>query len=378
MKIIQVVNVRFFNATAWYALYLSRLLIQAGHEVYVLGLEGTESFAKGRSWGLPMYSLPLNTQTPWGLIRLYRDLNRLITNFKPDIVNCHRGESFILWGLLRRLKGGFKLVRTRGDQRLPKANIFNQVLHRRMTDAVISTNTRMTKHFATSFHLAPDHLFQVIGGVDHSIFHPDPRARAQVRREWGYDDQDMVIGLVGRFDRVKGQKELIEAVARAATLPRSYKVKLMLLGFETDTSEAQVRQWIRDNKMEAITVITGKRADVAACINALDVGVVASLWSETIARAALEIMACAVPLIGTSVGVMPDLLAPHALVPPGDVTALTACLNRCLKEPVFLQTLRMEQASRMKNLSEGSFLSQTLAIYEALVDSTDIYIPQQD
>ena len=57
-------------------------------------------------------------------------------------------------------------------------------------------------------------------------------------------------------------------------------------------------------------------------LRALDVGVVASLWSETIARAALEIMACGRPLVSTSVGVMPDLLPASALVAPGDVDAL--------------------------------------------------------
>ncbi|MDP3425791.1 MAG: glycosyltransferase family 1 protein, partial [Humidesulfovibrio sp.] len=43
MVVFQVVNVRWFNATAWYGLYLSRLLQEAGHRVVVLTLDGTES-----------------------------------------------------------------------------------------------------------------------------------------------------------------------------------------------------------------------------------------------------------------------------------------------------------------------------------------------
>ncbi len=368
MKIIQVVNVRFFNATAWYGLYVSKLLMEAGHDVRILGLGGTESFDKGCSWGLPISPMNLNTQTPWGLITLYRDLGRLIDTFSPDIVNCHRGESFVLWGLLRKLKGTFRLVRTRGDQRLPKANIFNQILHRHVADAVISTNSRMSDHFRTRFHLGPERLFQVIGGVDRSRFRFDAEGRARVRREFGYGEQDMVIGLLGRFDLVKGQKETIEAVAGARSTLGARNIKLMLLGFETDTSEAQVRQWIRDNGIEDITVITGQRSDVAACISALDLGVVSSLWSETIARAALEIMACSIPLVGTTVGVMPDLLTPHALVPPGDVPALAACLTRTVNDPDFRQTLCKEQAATIDNLGGPDFLRQTLDIYKSLLD----------
>jgi glycosyltransferase involved in cell wall biosynthesis len=368
MKIIQVVNVRFFNATAWYGLYLSKLLLEAGHEVRILGLKGTESFEKACSWGLPISPMDLNTQTPWGVIRLSQEIIRLLEYFRPDIVNCHRGESFVLWGLLRKYTQNFRLVRTRGDQRLPRANIFNRVLHRHVADAVISTNTRMTNHFTTRFHLDPKRLFQIIGGVDRSRFFFDPRGRAEIRQEFGYTDQDVVIGLLGRFDRVKGQKETIEAVARARNLIGSKAIKLMLLGFETDTSEAQVRQWIKENRIQDITVITGKRTDIRACISGLDLGVVSSLWSETIARAALEIMACSIPLIGTTVGVMPDLLQPHALVPPGDVPALADCFARSVNDPGFRQTLRSQQAATIEHLSGQDFLNQTLAIYKSLLE----------
>jgi hypothetical protein len=38
LRLIQVVNVRWVNATAWYALFLARLLKEAGHQVLTLGL----------------------------------------------------------------------------------------------------------------------------------------------------------------------------------------------------------------------------------------------------------------------------------------------------------------------------------------------------
>jgi glycosyltransferase involved in cell wall biosynthesis len=225
----------------------------------------------------------------------------------------------------------------------------------------------MTGHFKTRFHLDPQRLFQVIGGVDRSTFSFDPEGRANIRQEFGYGDQDFVIGLLGRFDLVKGQRETIQAMAMARNRAGSKTLKLMLLGFETDTSEAQVRQWIREYGIEDITVITGQRSDISACISGLDLGVVSSLWSETIARAALEIMACSIPLIGTTVGVMPDLLASHALVPPGDVTALADRLVRSVNDPDFRQTLCKEQAATIEHLSGQDFLNQTLAIYKGLL-----------
>lgn len=363
MRIIQVINVRWFNATVWYGLYLSRLLHEAGHEVLVLGLPGTESAAMVEKWGLPLCTLDLNTTSPWGIMRLYQELKALVRDFRPDVVNCHRGESFILWGLLKKRIGGFRLVRTRGDQRLPKNNFVNRWLHNQVADAVITTNSKMTTHFHTAFALPPTKVHQILGGVDQDVFYPDPEARDRIRNEFGYHNHDFVLGLLGRFDRVKGQKELIQAVAYLKSQGFTH-VRLLLLGFSSAISQKTVQQWIVEHGLEDITRITGKRPDISSCLNALDLGVIASLWSETIARAALEIMGCGVPLVATRVGVMPDLLDDEALVPPGDVQALAQVIASVIMNKDLQTRMHRSQSQRIKSLSGQNFLEQTLAVYQ--------------
>lgn len=365
MRSIQVVNVRWFNATAWYGMYLSRLLREGGHEVLVLGLPGTLSARKGEEWGLPMRLMDLNATTPWGIAALYGKLKRLVAEFKPDVVNCHRGESYLLWGLLKKELKSFRLVRTRGDQRLPKAGLVNRWLHNDVSDAVITTNSPMTRHFRDVFRVPQGKLHQILGGVDTDAFHPDPAARARIRAELGYGDSDFVVGLLGRFDRVKGQQELIRAVAKLHSQGLT-RIRLLLLGFDSATPESAVRGWIAEHGIETITTITGKRPDIAACLNALDLGVVASLWSETIARAALEIMATQVPLVGSDVGVMPDLLQPGALFAAGDEQAMGERIRQAMDSPELRETLRREQRRRMADLSGRDFLARTLAVYEGL------------
>ena len=51
MRIIQVINVRWFNATAWYGLFLGKLLQEAGHDVLILALKDTEPYFKSLEWG---------------------------------------------------------------------------------------------------------------------------------------------------------------------------------------------------------------------------------------------------------------------------------------------------------------------------------------
>lgn len=215
MRIFQVINVRWFNATSWYALYLSKLLQDAGHEVLVITVPDTETEEKALEMGLNVVAFNLNSTQPLKLVSACAKVLSLVKKHKPHIVNCHRGEAFFWWGILRKMGFGYKLIRTRGDQRLPRNDIINRYLHSNVADGVVVTNKRMAEHFLNKMELAENRLWLIHGGVDTDRFKFDSDGRKKVRAQYGFADNDIVIGMLGRFDRVKGQRELIEAVAKA-------------------------------------------------------------------------------------------------------------------------------------------------------------------
>lgn len=364
MRVLMVANVTWFNATSWYALTLGKLLQESGRQVRIAVLPGSDTMKKALEMGLPVEPMPLNTVSPVGLARLCARINTLLKDFRPHIVNCHRGEAFIIWGALRRATGAFRLIRTRGDQRLPKNNLPNRWLHNQAADAVVSTNSRMHEHFKAKFNTPDERLFLIRGGVDTNTFAFDPAGRARVRQEFGFTDNNLVIGLAGRFDRVKGQYELIRAVSNLYHQHKRTQIRLMLLGFETATTDAQVRAWLQECNITHITAITGKRHDLSACMSAFDMGVSASLYSETIARAPLEIMACNRPLLATSTGVLPDFIPPEALVPGGDADALAELLKKTVDSPELLSKIHQQEQELMPQYTHQAFLAQSLRMYE--------------
>ncbi|WP_031483878.1 glycosyltransferase family 4 protein [Maridesulfovibrio frigidus] len=367
MKIFQVINVRWFNATSWYALYLSKLLQDAGHEVLVITVPDTETEEKALEMGLNVEAIDLNSTQPVKLVKACAKVFSLVRKHKPDVVNCHRGEAFFWWGILRKMRLGFKLVRTRGDQRLPRNDIFNRYLHSNIADAVVVTNKRMAEHFLKKMELAENSLWLIHGGVDTDTFKYNASGREEVRKRFGFNDNHTVIGLLGRFDRVKGQHELIEAVSKIRNEFKTDNIRLFLMGFPTATSRHEVDSWIQKNNMDDITAISGKCEDVSACISAIDIGVIASLWSETIARAALEIMACQRPLISTSVGVMPDLLPDEALVEPEDIEGMANKLTEIIENQEMREKLLKEHAKTMSQLSGADFLKRTITLYQGVL-----------
>jgi glycosyltransferase involved in cell wall biosynthesis len=107
---------------------------------------------------------------------------------------------------------------------------------------------------------------------------------------------------------------------------------------------------------------------VAACVSALDIGVVASLWSEAIARSALEIMAADRPLVSTNVGVMPDLVDPAVLVDPENAEALAKAIGAVAGDADLREQILAAQKRTMSQLTLDEFLKRTLNLYQSLVD----------
>jgi glycosyltransferase involved in cell wall biosynthesis len=377
LRIIEVVNVRWVNATAWYALFLSRLLREAGHEVMVLGLKGTRSFALAEEWGLSPLALPLNSANPLVWPGLYGKLKKLVLEFRPQIVNCHRGEAFALWGLLKRfaLKSSapFALVRTRGDQRAIKANLFNRFLYAGVSDALIATSSGIAEEMLKLPGVSPRRVHVILGGVDERMFFRDAEAGLRLRQSLGFGPDDFVLGLLGRLDAVKGHAVLIRALgllkAKFTREARPFTLRFLCIGADSGLTRGHIEELLdREGLADGRTaLVTGRVDNVRAYINALDLGVLASVGSEAIARAALEIMSCGVPLLSSDIGVMPDLLPRAALVPAGDACALAGALEKYCLEPEALDELRSMAAAAVRGLKAEDFLRKTLDVYKNCV-----------
>ena len=359
---------RWVNATAWYGLFLARLLREAGHEVMTVGLPGTKSFALAGEWGLQPLGLPLNNGNPLKAFSLYSRLRELVRSFRPQVVNCHRGESFVLWGMLKNAVPGapFALVRTRGDQRPVRNNLINRQLYAKVSDALIATNSGIARAMTDNLGAAPAKVHTIIGGVDEKIFYPDPADGQDVRSALGFGSDEFVVGLLGRLDPVKGHEVLIRALGELRLkYGERFKFRFLCIGEESSLSYTDLDQMLEVAGIRARSLVTGRVENVRAYINALNLGVLASVSSEAIARAALEIMACGVPLLSSDVGVMPDILPREVLTPVGDVERLRDALENYWFNTPALESLAGACEQAVRHLKSEDFLSRTLEVYRS-------------
>lgn len=363
MRTIQVINCRWYNATFWYALYLSKILNEHGHKSLLITVP--DSF--GIEWldklNIEYITLPLNSHSPKDIYSSYQSIVKICKEFKPDIINCHRGEAFYLFAFLKKIFG-YKLVRTRGDQRKPKANFFNKYLHNTLADAIISSNSAMSEYFIRYMSSPKEKVFTILGGVDTLAFYPQKEKNLEIRKAYGFSEDDILIGLIGRLEPIKGFYETILAVNKAKQQSKEAQKKLHLLiaGKSCQyTIDINLQKFSNDHDICLDNIhIYPYLEDINSFMNMLDMGVIASLGSEAIARVAFELIACHTPIIGSAVGVMPDILDKEYLFEPGNVDEMTNLFIKVLDEDFRQKSLKSTLDKFYAKNLEHSFYGWTL------------------
>ena len=153
--------------------------------------------------------------------------------------------------------------------------------------------------------------------------------RARWREKERFDRDAILFTCVGRLESQKNPLLLVQAFA-ALNNPR---IHLIMLG--EGSLREQLAAYIREHGLERCVHLLGKRNEVPECLAASDVFVLSSNW-EGNPLAVMEAMAAGLPVVGTAVGGVPELVESGRqgiLVPPGDCAAFTDAMRTLLDDP---------------------------------------------
>jgi glycosyltransferase involved in cell wall biosynthesis len=155
-------------------------------------------------------------------------------------------------------------------------------------------------------------------------------------------DTKYVIGTVGKMRPEKAQVDLVAATARLRA--RGVDVGAVIVGDGSERS--RVAEEIERHGLTGYVVLAGETRDVRAHLAQMDVFVLTSISVETFSNAALEAMACAVPVVCSRIGGMEELVSHGGGIcyRAGDVGELTDVLARLLSDD--LERARLSRAAR--------------------------------
>jgi glycosyltransferase involved in cell wall biosynthesis len=177
-----------------------------------------------------------------------------------------------------------------------------------------------------------------------------------------------VIGYVGRLVEEKGVHILLQA---AAGLDGDWVLKVVGTGPYAASLQALCAQLGIAKRVVWAGVVPS--AEIPRVLNELDVLVLPSLtrrnWKEQFGRILIEAMACEVPVVGSSSGEIPHLIADAGLIfPEGDVEALRDALSRLMQEPDLRLALGQKGRARvLAHYTQQQIAAETYTLYQRLV-----------
>jgi glycosyltransferase involved in cell wall biosynthesis len=270
----------------------------------------------------------------------------------------------ILYARLLKLAGRIPvLVENREDQG------FNWGSHeygwlrltRRAPDRVVCVSEAVRRTVAEREGLSAERLTVIRNG----LAAPERRvSRTAARTEFGFDEDDLVVGMVANFDRAaKGVDRFVEAIPPIVeAVPRA---RFLLVG--RGRNEADVRRLAASLGIGDRLVFAGFRPDVEVAYEAMDLSVLTSR-TEGLSITLLESMDHGLPVVVTDVGGNPEVVVPGetgVLVPPDDTGAFAREVVALLGSP---ETRRRMGETARRRVDAEFRIDRTAGRYAALYE----------
>jgi len=171
------------------------------------------------------------------------------------------------------------------------------------TRAILCVSPRTQAYFEANYPHLRDRLHSIPAGIDMDLFRPHDRDGARAR--FGMSEAARVVLFVGRFEQ---EKNPLDAMAAYFWVwERHPETRLVMVG--NGKLASPLREWAAGTPAPVEILDSVSQEELAWLLSAADVLVVASR-NEGLPTVALEALAAGTPVVGTSVGLLPDIVKP--------------------------------------------------------------------
>jgi L-malate glycosyltransferase len=234
-----------------------------------------------------------------------RTMARIIHENDIHLVNAHHFISMVYSFYACKIAGRRRLVYTEHSSwevgNVPlKWKMASRLLSMQL-DCVIGVSDEITKTLKENLYLRDQGTLTIRNGVDLNG-NNNPRDTGSIRKEFGLSEKTKVVATVANLRKVKNHLLLLEGFREL--LGELDKVKLLLIGQgyaqDPESSEDEVRRYIEEHALSGKVILTGYRSDVKDLLSIADVFCLTS-FREGLPISMLEAMSCSLPVIGTNV-----------------------------------------------------------------------------
>jgi len=356
MKILEVSDSRTWSGGTQQVLLLCQELSKRGEDVTLV--TNTESELEKRAMATGLKVKPIRMRQDYDLLAAWK-IRDLILEEELDIIHAHHPTAHAISLLAAKLSGVPSLIVTRRVIFKMKNNPFSKWKYQSSRINHYVAVCQAVKRLLEDYGVNHGRVEVIPSAVDLLRFHLN-QDKETARKTWGILKEDIVVGTVGNNSWFKGYPYLLEA-AKIVT-GKHPRAKFFFCGKGTQQLFGQAQEL----GLEKNAILSGFRTDIPDILACFDIFVLPSL-QEGIATAGIEAMASGLPLIGTQVGGIPDLISQENgwLVPPGNPQALAEVILKLIENPILAKNLG--QAGRRiaeQRFSKEKVAGQILELYQ--------------
>ena len=315
MKVLFVITGLFPGGAEKIVLEMVRSLLKAGHQAAVVSLQKEPPTAvrtivdQLEQLGIRPYFLNLSGL---GIFRIFR-LCKIILTETPDIVHSHLMHANLAARLIR-LFSRFTLVNTihiaeRRSVLKVRLLFWLDRLSFRLADVYTAVSAAAARFHEQRCGL-PEGSVRVIYNGSDPVRPKSPADIAAMKRQWGLDDADKIIGSVGRLDHQKGYDLFLMSLPRLAPLiPAGERWGILLIG-DGPEREKLAKQAAEIERVFPLLriVLTGYLPDAAAWLPVFDLFVMPSRY-EGFGLTLTEALSFGIPALCSQADSLPELCA---------------------------------------------------------------------
>ena len=383
------------GGTGAYVYYLSHSLQKLGHNVHVVARDKQDSektindihvhYIKGKGNALTRY---------WRFARsASKKLEELNTQIGLDIIHANLplvpsfaipndSAKAIVCAVHSTWKGEAIVTKRDNPKELnpnEKSMLrFNFVLRSyekklmNRSDALIAVSKYTVDELTELYGINKNKIHVIYNGVDVQKFKPRLN-RAELRREFGLEEDKKIALFVGRLYHRKGLETLLQSIP--PVLKEFSNVKFVISGKGFKQKEESLKKLAKQLDIEDHVTFLGYVPDekLPNLYSASDIFVLPAIY-ENFPFAILEAQSTGLPVISTKVGGIPEFIVDNEngfLIDPGDPTQVTQKVLTLLQNPNHAK----EMGDHGRKLIEEKFdwrliTQQVIDLYHKLLETT--------
>lgn len=340
---------------------LSNTLTKAGHNVTVLARELKEGKTYPPLTRIRLHTIKLRLINPLYGLQITHRIKKLLPEVKPDIIHIH-GMGPLEWYNITSVPLVYTNHTSGYLKRIKKGGIRRIIQLKRLfkkPDLFLAPSRELLE---SPFPIAAPKVF-ISNGIDADKYKFNEEQRHNLRKELGIKDHQPLAILTRRL----AEKNGVAFLARATKYIKNQDVRLLFIG---DGPERSIIEDELSRHFEGRYHMLGSMTHdvIIPYYSAADFSILPSLMEAT-SISGLEAMASSLPLLGTKVGGIPELIEEEGnglLCKPADEKDLAKKIDVLLSKDL------KKLGARSRVLVEEKFdwqqiAQQTITAYESVL-----------